>query len=163
MRQETQTINSFDDIFYLQGFKIIEFNKNNVKHQSLTDVFSHEKLFHIENRRYIGSKSKLMDWIKNILLTECLDCDSFFDVFAGTGIVSQSMLAYYDKLVINDFLFSNNTIYQGFLLKQSFNFNKLILLKNYFNQLLNTLKANYFSENFGDKFFSLNDAKKLAG
>lgn len=161
MRQETQTINSFDDIFYLQGFKIIEFNKNNVKHQSLTDVFSHEKLFHIENRRYIGSKSKLMDWIKNILLTECLDCDSFFDVFAGTGIVSQSMLAYYDKLVINDFLFSNNTIYQGFLLKQSFNFNKLILLKNYFNQLLNTLKANYFSENFGDKFFSLNDAKKI--
>lgn len=161
MRQQAHNIYSFDDIFYHQGFKIREFNKNNVQHQSLADTFSHEKLFNIENRRYIGSKSKLMAWINNILLTECLDCHSFFDVFAGTGIVSQSMLAHYNKLIMNDFLFSNHVIYHGFLSQQPFNFNKLILLKNNFNQASDISKENYFSDNFGDKFFSLNDAKKI--
>lgn len=161
MRQQAHNIHSFDDIFYHQGFKIREFNKNNLQHQSLADTFSHEKLFNIENRRYIGSKSKLMAWIKNILLTECLDCHSFFDVFAGTGIVSQCMLAYHDKLIMNDFLFSNHVIYHGFLSQQPFNFNKLILLKNNFNQASDISKENYFSDNFGDKFFSLHDAKKI--
>lgn len=159
--QQNQQAFAFDDMFYHKDLKIIELNKKNLKQQPIHDIFCHEKLFNIENRRYIGSKTKLMDWITNILLTECKNCQTFFDVFAGTGIVSQSMLGNYNKFIINDLLFSNYIIYQGFFEQKSFNFNKLVLLKNSFNDVSTILSNNYFSDNFGNKFFSLNDAKKI--
>ena len=42
-------------------------------------------MFDIQNRRYIGNKFKLMDWISNLIDKNCDKCHSFFDVFAGTG------------------------------------------------------------------------------
>lgn len=120
-------------------------------------------MFNIENRRYIGNKFKLMSWIKDIMLAECADCQSLFDVFAGTGVVSSSLLDVFESITLNDFLFSNEIIYQGFFGPGRFNKQKLDSLKNHYNNLpFDVLqKDNYFSENFGDKFFSVNDAKKI--
>ena len=39
-------------------------------------------MFDIQNRRYIGNKFKLMDWISNLIDKNCDKCHSFFDVFA---------------------------------------------------------------------------------
>ena len=64
-------------------------------------------MYDINNRRYTGSKYKLLDWIEELILNNC-DGESFFDVFAGTGIVSVHMSKYYKKVIMNDFLFSNN-------------------------------------------------------
>ena len=69
--------------------------------------------FDIWNRRYTGSKYKLSDWIKGLIIDNCHG-DSFCDIFAGTAIMSKVMLDYTDKVYINDFLFSNEVIYKAF-------------------------------------------------
>ena len=45
-------------------------------------------MFDIQNRRYTGNKYKLMSWISELIFDNCKDCHSFFDVFAGTGSVT---------------------------------------------------------------------------
>ena len=57
----------------------------------------------IENRRYIGSKSKLSKWIIDNILNESKDCNSFFDVFSGTGIMAKIATDHYKHVIINDF------------------------------------------------------------
>lgn len=52
-------------------------------------------LMKIYNRRYTGSKYKLIPWITEILKKSCVDCNSFFDVFGGTGVVTDSVLNLY--------------------------------------------------------------------
>lgn len=119
-------------------------------------------MFNIENRRYVGNKYKLMDWIKEVLKNECKDAHSFFDVFAGTGVVTNCMLDCYDIFIINDFLYSNEVIYHAFF--GNGNYRKSILdeIKAVYNSLdKKNLQSNYFSEQLGDKFFSIPDAKAI--
>lgn len=114
----------------------------------------------INNRRYVGSKTKLMPWIKESLESNCYDCHSFFDVFAGTGIVSYECLTMYDSFVINDFLYSNEIIYRAFFEQKKYSSNKLKNIKIEYNNV-KAIESNYVSNNYGDKFFSMNDAKKI--
>ena len=46
--------------------------------------------FDIFNRRYTGSKTKIVSWIDNIIEEHCSECFSFCDIFAGTGVVTYS-------------------------------------------------------------------------
>ena len=48
-------------------------------------------MFDIWNRRYTGSKYKLSSWISELIAENC-NGSSFCDIFAGTGIVSYTML-----------------------------------------------------------------------
>ncbi|AII14108.1 adenine-specific DNA methyltransferase [Campylobacter iguaniorum] len=116
--------------------------------------------FELKNRRYIGSKAKLLDFIKSQILD--IKFDSFADIFAGTGVVSEFIIKDTDAktIIINDFLYSNQTIYNAFFNQSNFNKDKLAKISNYFNSIKN-LEENYFSLNFGNKFFSQNDAKKI--
>jgi hypothetical protein len=66
----------------------------------------------INNRRYTGSKYKLMPWIRDLILQNCPEHDSVFDVFGGTGVVTAELLGITSSNIINDFLFSNETIYK---------------------------------------------------
>ena len=47
--------------------------------------------FNINNRRYIGNKSKLLEWIFEKIRKNTTG-SSFFDVFSGTGSVSKEAL-----------------------------------------------------------------------
>ena len=115
--------------------------------------------FDIENRRYIGSKSRLSTWIRDLVL-ENTKGNTFFDVFAGTGVISRTMLDYYDKIIVNDFLYSNEVIYDAFFGNQVIDHSIIMSYRDKFRELKpDLLKENYFSINFGEKFFSLNDAK----
>lgn len=119
-------------------------------------------MFNIQNRRYTGNKYKLMDWISKLIKDNCFDCHSFFDVFAGTGSVSDYIFEKYDRFIMNDFLYSNNVIYNGFFLNKKYDINKIYKIKEVYNNLSsNKLRENYVSKNFGDKFFNRNDAKKI--
>lgn len=119
-------------------------------------------MFDIHNRRYTGNKYKLMDWISKLIDENCNNCYSFFDVFAGTGSVTDYLLDKYERVIINDFLSSNNTIYNGFFLNEKYDKNKINNIKNTYNRLeVEKLKENYVSENYGNKFFNINDAKKI--
>lgn len=118
-------------------------------------------MFNMYNRRYTGSKYKLMEWIRTLIVDNC-EGKIFFDVFAGTGVVTEYMINDYEKYIINDFLYSNEVIYKGFLLQENYDMDKLIKIVEKYNKTNKTkLKDNYVSTNFGDKYFNKDDAKLI--
>ena len=118
-------------------------------------------MYNMYNRRYTGSKYKLMEWIRELIIDNCKG-NSFFDVFAGTGAVTEYMLNDYKKFIINDFLYSNEAIYKGFLLQEEYNWNKLINLVEKYNKIdKEKLDENYISINYGDKYFNREDSKLI--
>lgn len=130
----------------------------------------------IASRRYTGAKTKLLSHIESTLLKHLgafSDTSnlSFFDVFAGTGVVSAHFLAHYTDsskalnfthFYINDFLYANFAIYQGFFSQEAFDIEALESLQNAYNSLDSSkLAQNYYSKNFGNCFFSDNDARLI--
>lgn len=114
--------------------------------------------YEIWNRRYTGSKYKLADWIFEIIDSHCSG-SSFCDIFAGTGIIAKTALDRMSKVVINDFLYSNELIYKAFFMQSQYDKEKIEHYKNTFQSLqVIDLRENYVSTNFGGKFFSHNDA-----
>lgn len=116
--------------------------------------------FKIYNRRYTGSKQKLINWIRNAIVNECSkDCYSFCDLFAGTGVVTNAVAEDYSLFFINDFLYSNYCIYNAFFGNEFYSEEKIIGYKRIFASLIpQECKENYVSVNFGGKFFSMNDS-----
>ena len=118
-----------------------------------------ENHIQLHNRRYIGNKHKLIEWIFSIINKEC-GGNSFADVFAGTGVVSAVATKHFKKILLNDFLHSNYIIYRAFFGKEAWDKNKIDnIIKSYNNIYGGDLQDNYFSKNFGGKFFSNNSAK----
>lgn len=116
----------------------------------------------INNRRYTGSKFKLMPWIKELILENCPEHDSLFDVFGGTGVVTAELLDITHTNIINDFLFSNEAIYTAFFGKEEYNFKILEQHVSKYNKLnKSVLSNNYVSDNYGDKYFKNDDAKLI--
>lgn len=115
--------------------------------------------YNIENRRYIGSKTKLLPWIAELIKEHTVG-ESLLDVFAGTGIVVKSAIEDYDKLIMNDFLYSNEVIYNAFFANEEYNIDKLLEIKEEFQSIkTNKYDDLYIADNYGNKFFSINDAK----
>lgn len=122
-------------------------------------IWVNNNRFQLQNRRYIGSKYKLLDWIFSIIEKEC-KWDSFADVFAWTWIVWAMASNYFKKIILNDFLDSNYAVYQAFFSNDGYNQDKIDQIIDNYNKLNhNDLKENYFSENFWWKYFSKNSAK----
>lgn len=116
----------------------------------------------INNRRYTGSKYKLMPWIKELMITECDEYDSLFDVFGGTGVVTAELLDTVESAVINDFLYSNEVIYHAFFGKEKYSQKKVKSYANKYQSIdKTTLEDNYVSENYGGKYFRYDDAKLI--
>jgi adenine-specific DNA-methyltransferase len=108
------------------------------------------KFFQIQNRRYTGSKFKLLNWIYGEI-NKNENFNSFLDPFSGTGCVVQKFLNY-KKIIINDFLDSNFIIYKAFFNSKKYDLKKLIDLANQFNSLkINNLKDNYFGRRNSNK------------
>lgn len=126
------------------------------------NLYSFQKQINLESRRYIGNKTKLTDWIMNIILNETKNIHSFADIFAGTASVAKASARYFPKIIINDLLFSNHIIYRAFFMNDFWDYEKLQKISNFYNSLnLEKLEENYFSENFGDKFFDKQNAKLI--
>lgn len=118
--------------------------------------------FKIGNRRYTGSKLKLKDWIKNLIIGNCPNCHSFCDLFAGTGIIADTLIDEFDNFILNDFLYSNEVIYKAFFMNEKFDLNKLFTYKKRYDNLnVDDLEENYVSENYGGKFFEYGDSKAI--
>lgn len=119
-------------------------------------------MFDIQNRRYIGNKFKLMDWISELIDENCPNCHSFFDVFAGTGSVTDFVFDKYDRFIVNDFLYSNNIIYKAFFMNEEYSSDLINKIKEKYQNLdSKKIDDNYVSINFGNKFFNYDDALKI--
>ena len=118
--------------------------------------------FNLESRRYIGCKAKLVDWIFELIQKETKNVHSLCDIFAGTGSVSNHALQLYDRVTINDFLYSNHIIYNAFFSNGEWDEEKVIQLINKFNTIDETqIPDNYFSKNYGNKYFDVLSARKI--
>lgn len=141
---------------------VYEINARRIKEDYLYVPQAKENHVQLHNRRYIGSKHKLIEWIFSIINKECQG-NSFMDIFAGTGVVSAVAAKHFKKVVLNDFLYSNYAIYQAFFGNGTWNKNKIDnIIKNYNNITAGDLENNYFSDYFGGKYFS-RDSSKIIG
>lgn len=116
----------------------------------------------IGKRRYIGCKAKLAEWIMQTIDAETVGVDSFCDIFAGTAVVSDLAIRRYSKVIINDFLYSNNLIYKAFFGTGITDDTKVSNYIESFNNIdASKLEHNYFSINYGGKFFDIQTSKKI--
>lgn len=121
-----------------------------------------ERRFSLESRRYIGCKTKLVDWIFGLIDEHTHEIHSFCDIFAGTGVVAHRALQRYERVVVNDFLHSNNVMYRAFFAPDDWNEEKVQTIINMFNSVeTNRIRENYFSKNFSGKYFYHDTAKKV--
>jgi len=126
-------------------------------------MINKDNLFSLESRRYIGCKTKLVDWIFGLINEQTHGIHSFCDIFAGTGVVAHRALQTYERVVVNDFLHSNNIMYQAFFAPTEWNKEKVQNIIEDFNSVNpDIICDNYFSKNFGGKYF-YNDTAKIVG
>lgn len=118
------------------------------------------KTFGLANRRYLGSKSKLLSWIESEI-KESLGRKpkSLLDPFAGSGVISGHFAELNTKVHANDLLIHNSIALESFLLHKAYDFGVgCDLIAS-----LETLRPRrgYIANNFGDKYFSMKNAMKL--
>lgn len=147
--------------FGIEGFHLAE-QKLRFGNIIFSDYNNLEK-FELQSRRYIGNKAKLTDWIMDIIDKETSERGTFIDIFSGTAIVAKAAMAKYKKVILNDILFSNEVAYTAFFKAQKWNKEYLVELVNQYNSLdPKKIKTNYFSRQFGGKFFE-KDVSKIIG
>lgn len=118
--------------------------------------------YRLENRRYIGCKAKLADWIFGLVQEETKNVHVFCDIFAGTGSVSDKAIHLYESVIMNDFLYSNNILYKAFFAEGNCNEQKMLELLDAFNSIdPQKINDNYFSINYGGKYFDMLSAKLI--
>ena len=116
------------------------------------------KTTQINNRRYLGNKYKLLDFIKSTVNRECSAINTVADIFAGTGSVAS---AFSDKkLITNDLLYFNYICHVAWFGSQKYDKEKIIDLVCFYNAVQPD-EENYMSENFSDTFFSAADCRKI--
>ena len=118
------------------------------------------KKLEINNRRFLGSKYKLLNFIENTVNENCKNVKSVIDVFAGTGVVGDLFLKRGKEVYFNDYLKSNYYSYIAFFGHVNVDIKKLENIINKYNEM-EISEENYFSQNFSDTYFSSNDCRKI--
>ncbi len=112
----------------------------------------------ISSRRYLGSKYKLLGFIKSTVEAECEGVKTFADIFAGTGAVASAFAD--KKLITNDILYSNYICHVAWFGTQRYSRKKIVSLVCWYNSL-SPEEDNYMSVNFAGTYFSAEDCKKI--
>ena len=112
----------------------------------------------INNRRYLGNKYSLSNFIRKIVDENCKNINIVVDIFSGTGAVSNT---FKDKILItNDILYSNYISNYAWFGSEKYSIKRIIELIYYYNQV-RTKENNYMRENFANTFFSADDCSKI--
>ncbi len=112
----------------------------------------------INNRRYLGNKYSLSDFIRKTVDENCKGVNIVVDIFSGTGAVAN---AFKDKMLItNDLLYSNYISNYAWFGYEKYSRKKIIELIYEYNQV-ETKENNYMRENFANTFFSDYDCSKI--
>lgn len=116
------------------------------------------QIANIQNRRYLGNKFKLLNFIKSIVDENCSGIETVADIFSGTGSVASVLTV--KTLIMNDLLYSN------YLCNMAW-FNNDIIRINFLEELIGEYNQetafveNYMTENFSDTYFSKSDCSKI--
>lgn len=115
--------------------------------------------FMINNRRYLGSKFKVLDFIDKVVKENTENVNTVADIFAGTGVVADLFNSQGKKVIVNDILYSNYVSYLTWFGNELVDYQKVTNLIQYLNELEGF--AGYVTENYGDRYFSLDNAMKI--
>ncbi len=117
-------------------------------------------MFQIHNRRYLGSKFKLLAFIENVIRTHCRNCHTFTDLFGGTGVVAHHFNDRF-RIQINDTLSGNFLAYQTFFAAEPVNWPHIKEWIDGYNQLTDMPSENYYSRHFAGTFLSHQNMRKV--
>ena len=112
----------------------------------------------INNRRYLGNKYKLLEFITSTVKRECVGVNTVADIFAGTGSVASAFAN--KKLITNDILYFNYICHIAWFGAEHYDEEKIKNLICYYNAIQPTTE-NYMSLNFSNTFFSHDDCLKI--
>lgn len=117
----------------------------------------------INNRRYIGCKTKLLDNIFDVVEEYKFPSGSVLaDIFSGTGVVAYKFAENGYKTILNDTLYSNYVVYETLFSNEKIREDVIqSFLEKYNNCNPDTIEDNYFSKIYGNKYFSNSDAKVI--
>ncbi|ONI45251.1 DNA adenine methylase [Candidatus Epulonipiscioides gigas] len=160
------TNNGAFDLNYIEGkpvwsAEVINEIKKYLDSKKVTDekeVISPYKVIKINNRRYLGNKYKLLDFISEVVDSHCKDINTIADIFAGTGAVASVFID--KKVITNDLMYSNYMCHVAWFGNEEFSEDKIIDYIMYYNNM-NTIEKNYMTENFANTFFSFDDCSKI--
>ena len=136
-------------------------NLINNKIETQTDTTKVKKVFfEVNNRRYLGSKYKLLDFITSTVKENCTGINSVADIFGGTGVVANKFNQQGKKIIVNDLLLSNYYSYLTWFASEEVDIKKISRYITEFNNKECNLD-NYVSNNFGGTYFTINNARKI--
>lgn len=119
-----------------------------------------EQKLQINNRRYLGSKYKLLEFICKVVRENCTNVSSVADIFGGTGVVADRFNKEGKDIIVNDILYSNYLAYLTWFSNEKVNITKIEKLIKFFNESEPT-EDNYVSINFGGTYFTEYNARKI--
>lgn len=114
---------------------------------------------HINNRRYLGSKQKMLNFINDVVINNTTKVKKVADVFGGTGVVADMFNKQGKQVIVNDILTSNYISYQTWLGNEPVDEEKIKSKITELNQLDGI--SGYVTQNFGNRYFSIKNAKKI--
>ncbi|EHR32322.1 Dam family site-specific DNA-(adenine-N6)-methyltransferase [Helcococcus kunzii] len=136
-------------------------HKDNLQYKDNTDLLISKlglKQSFINNRRYLGNKYSLSDFIRKTVDENCKGVNIVIDIFSGTGAVANT---FKDKMLItNDLLYSNYISNYAWFGYEKYSRKKIIEIIYDYNKV-KTKENNYMRENFADTFFSADDCSKI--
>ncbi|MEK5104953.1 DNA adenine methylase [Cytobacillus sp. FSL M8-0252] len=130
------------------------------KEEQLKLPIDYDQRLNIKNRRYLGSKYKMLEFIWKIVKENCKDVNTVADIFGGTGVVADRFNIEGKNIIVNDILYSNHLAYWTWFSDEPIDLNKVESLINQFNNS-NPLEDNYVSEHFGGTYFTEYNARKI--
>ena len=115
--------------------------------------------FEVNNRRYLGSKHKLLNFIDEVFTENTKNVNSVADIFAGTGVVAEHFNKKGNQVIVNGLLYSNYLSYLTWFGNDKINESKIHRIIDTFNLVEGY--SGYITKNFGDKYFTKENAMIL--
>ena len=152
-----ETIENICRVFDCHADDILDFSFNQQEKIQPADKIISERA-EIQNRRYLGNKFKLLDFIKKVVEENCSEVETVADIFSGTGAVASAFTE--KNIITNDLLYSNYVCNVAWFGSENVRLNFLSSLIEEYNQHKN-FEENYITENFSDTYFSKIDCSKI--
>lgn len=128
--------------------------------ERLSPPIENDQRLRIKNRRYLGSKYKLLDFIWQVVHENTKDVYTVADIFGGTGVVAERFNIAGKRIIINDILYANYLAYWTWFSDQTVDYTKIEKLITQFNHA-RPAEDNYVSEHFGGTYFTEYNARKI--
>lgn len=153
-----ETVENICRVFECRVDDILDFYFFNDNESQFSKETNFSQVVEIQNRRYLGNKFKLLEFISEVVRENCSNIETVADIFSGTGSVAS---AFRNKLIVtNDLLYSNYLCNLAWFGSDNIRIHFLSCLIDTYNEG-NTFEENYMTKNFADTYFSRIDCSKI--